>query len=174
MAETTERIKTAFERTETALKKRPSLGQKTGKVTVRSTEGLTCEIENKGWKFKADMPVQMGGNETAPTPGTYEAAALGSCITILVNMWAAKLDVPVDTVETEVTFEADTSCLFNVNNVPARWQSIRYHIRVESTAPEADVMRVLDAAHNQSHVRGDFEHPFTVGREVTITKPALK
>ncbi len=165
------KIKSAFERNEKALKKRPSLAQKTGKVTVRSTEGLACEIESGPWQFKVDMPAQVGGEETAPTPGIYEAAALGSCIAIMIKMWSAKLDVPIDRVEAEVEFDADIRFLFGVGNIPAYWSAIRYHIFVESTASEADIRRVLDKAHKQSHVRGDFEYPHKIERSVTIRKP---
>lgn len=163
-------IKAAFERNEQALKKQPQLGQKTGKVAVRSIEGLACEIESGPWKFKADMPTQVGGEAQAPTPGLYEAGALGSCIAIMAKMWAAKLNVPIDKLDIEVEFNADTRFLFDVDNTPAYWSAISYHISVESDAPEADIMRVLDKAHRQSHVRGDFEHPHHLKRKITIKK----
>lgn len=111
-------IRTAFEHNEAALKQRPSAGRKTGKVKVCSQDGLACEIESGPWTFSADMPKQVGGGETAPTSGIYEAGALGSCLTIMARMWAAKLDMPT------------------------HWSAIRYRVTVESDAPEADVRRV--------------------------------
>lgn len=54
---------------------------------------------------------------------------------------------------------------------PRTGKSLGYNITVESSAPEEDVIRVLDMAHRQSHVRGDFEHAFDVKRTVMINAP---
>lgn len=167
---TNKEIKAAFERNEQALSRNPLLGKKTGKVKVAGGNGLACEIESGPWKLKTDMPKQVGGSETAPTPGILEAGALGSCIVTMVKMWAAKFDTHIDNIEVEVEFDADVRYLFAVGNAPTHWGAIRYQITVESPASEEDVMRVLDAAHKQSHLRGDFEHAFTVGREIRIVK----
>ena len=77
-----DKIKTACERSMKALKLKPSLGQGTGISKVTITNGLTCEIEEGKWRFKADMPEAAGGNSEGPTPGVYGRAALGSCLAI--------------------------------------------------------------------------------------------
>lgn len=166
-------IKKAFNRCKIALKTFPFLGQKNEKVTVRSGQGLTCEVDCGSLSYNVDMSPQVGGSATAPTPGKYEAGALGSCVSIMVRMWAAKLDVPIESVKVEVEYETDRRFLFNIGDVPPHWKSIGYNITVVSTAPEEDVMRVLDLAHRQSHVRGDFEHAFDVKRTVTIDAPQV-
>ena len=164
-------IKKAFERCELALKILPFLGQKNEKVTVRSDKGLSCEVDCNSGKYNVDMPSQVGGRATAPTPGEYEAGALGSCVSIMTRMWAAKLEIPIESVKVEVEYEADRRFLFNIGDVPPHWKSLGYSITVESSAPEEDVMRVLDLAHRQSHVRGDFEYAFDIKRTVTINAP---
>lgn len=161
-------IKKAFNRCQIALKTFPFLGQKNEKVMVRSGKGLTCEVDCGSFKYNVDMPPQVGGDATAPTPGKYEAGALGSCVSIMVRMWAAKLEVPIESVKVEVEYETDRRFLFNIGNVPSHWKSIGYNISVTSTAPEEDVIQVLDLAHRQSHVRGDFEHAFDIKRTITI------
>lgn len=163
-------IKKAFERTEKAFTEKPSLAQKIGHVKVCCKDGLTCEVEAGSFKFKADMPKAVGGTESAPTPGMYEAAALGSCVTIMAKMWAVKMDVPLNAIQVDVEFDMDKRFLFGIGGVPAHWSAIRYHISVESTAPEEEVMHVLDKAHNHSHVRGDFEHSFEIERKISIIK----
>ena len=165
-----EKIKTAFERNEQVLTKQPGLGQKTGKVSVHLKNGLCCEVESGPWKFRSDMSEKVGGTATAPSPGIYEAGALGSCIAIMAKMWAAKLDVTITHIEIEVEFDTDMSMLFGVNDIPSHWKAIRYNVHVESNAPEADIRKVLDLAHNHSHVRGDLEHAFHIERKIKITK----
>lgn len=166
-------IKKAFNRCKIALKAFPFLGQKNEKVTVRSSEGLTCEVDCGSLKYKVDMPSQVGGGATAPTPGKYEAGALGSCISIMVRMWAAKLNVPIESVKVEVEYKTDRRFLFDIGNVSPHWKSLGYNITVVSSAAETDIMRVLDLAHQQSHVRGDFEHAFNVKRTVSIDVPQV-
>lgn len=165
-----EKIKTAFERNEQVLTKQPGLGQKTGKVSVHLKNGLCCEVESGPWKFRSDMSQKVGGTATAPSPGVYEAGALGSCIAIMAKMWAAKLDVTINDINVEVAFDTDMSMLFGVNDIPSHWKAIRYKVHVESNAPEADIRKVLDLAHDHSHVRGDLEHAFQIERTIEIVK----
>lgn len=164
----TEKIKTAFLKNEKLLNEQPRRGQKTGKVKVTSSNGLACDIKSGNWKFKADMPESVGGTASAPTPGTYEAAALGSCLVIMIKIWSAKLDVPIKNIEIEVEFDSDSRVLYAVGNVPARWKAIRYNIKIESRSPEKEIHKVLDLAHQQSHVRGDLEFPFKIERKIKI------
>lgn len=159
-----EKIKEAFERNEKVLLKQPLLGKKSGTVKASLKEGLGCHVESGCWKFSSDMPVKVGGEQTAPPPGIYVAGALGSCIAIMAKMWAAKLDIPMKNIEIEVSYEADMSMLFGVNDVPAHWKSISYVATVESNAPEKEIQKVLDLAHKHSHVRGDLEHAFHIER----------
>ncbi|HET6569833.1 MAG TPA: OsmC family protein [Rhodothermales bacterium] len=167
----TSTIKEAFERNERKLTENPAIGLKTGSASIHLRDGLACDIEVGPWKFTTDMPKNVGGNETGPKPGHLAAGALGSCLAVMVGLFAAKLDVPIDDLTVDVEFDSDARVLFAVGDPPARWRAIRYRITAESTAPEADVRHVLDLAHHWSHVRGDFEHPFTIEREVNIVTP---
>ena len=101
-----EKIKTACERSMKALKLKPSLGKGTGISKVRITNGLTCEIEEGKWRFKADMPEGAGGNSEGPTPGVYGRAALGSCLAIGYMMKAAQADIPISALQVEAIAKA--------------------------------------------------------------------
>jgi uncharacterized OsmC-like protein len=162
---TSKEIKAAFQRNEQLLSRQPALGQKTGKVKVTLEDGLCCRVESGCWKFSSDMPAGAGGAQTAPSPGVYVAGALGSCIATMAKMWAAKLDIPIKSIEIEVSYEADMRMLFGINNIPAHWKRISYAAHVESEAPEEDIQKVLDLAHHYSHVRGDLEHAFRIERQ---------
>ena len=117
-------IKACFERIVGALEKDPSRGRGTGKTVARVGAGLACEIESGPWRFRADMPKTAGGTAT---PGMYGRAALGSCLAIGYAMRAAHANVKIDAVEVEVQADYD-----------------------DGSAPEADVLRVLDDADRHS------------------------
>lgn len=159
------KIKEAFQRNEQALLRQPLLGQKSGTVKVRLENGLRCEVEGSGWKFTSDMSVKVGGEQSAPPPGFYVAGALGSCIAIMAKMWASKLDIPIESIEIDVSYEADMSMLFGVNGVPAHWKKIAYSASVDSPASEEDIQKVLELAHKHSHIRGDLEYAFHIERK---------
>jgi|KBSMisStaDraftv2_1062788.scaffolds.fasta_scaffold00167_35 uncharacterized OsmC-like protein len=166
-------IKTAFERNAKAISLRPSLAMGTGSSKCRLVQGLQCEIEEGPWKFKADMSTNAGGDASAPTPGMLGRAALGSCLTICYAMYAAKMDVPIQTLEVEVEADYDDSVLFGVfeDRVPG-YRQVRYTVSVETDAPEAEILRVLDEADRHSPWLGVFSRPQHVIRQIQIN--ALK
>ena len=168
-----ERLRTAIERNIKAIELRPSIGQGTAVTKVRIRDGCTADIEDGGWKMIADESVKDGGNGEGPDPGVYGRAALGSCLAMGYAMWAAKLGVPLDTIEVDVEADYDARGMFGLDkSQPPGWGAMRYIVRVESSAPEADVLRVLDYADALSPLLDDFSRALSVSREVQIAAPA--
>ena len=165
---TSEKIKTAFQRTVKAISLRPSLGHGTGTSKARIRSGLTCEIEEGPWKLTADMPGQVGGDALGPTPGVYGRAALGSCLAIGYMMYAAKLNVLISQLEVEVQADYDDGALFGVTVVPPGYLEVRYTVTVESEAPEADILRVLDEGDAHSPYLDVFARSQKCRRDVKI------
>jgi uncharacterized OsmC-like protein len=163
-------LKTTFERCAKALKLRPSLGRDTGITKARIREGLICDIEAGPWHFVADMPKAAGGSETAPTPGAYGRAALGSCLAVGYMMHAAKLGVPIRALEVEIQADYDDGALFGVSDAPPGYLEVRYVVTVESGAPEAEVLRVLDEGDAHSPYLDVFRRSQTCTRSVRITR----
>ncbi len=167
-----EQIKTALERNIKALSLRPSIGQGTAVTKVRVRDGVTCDIEDGPWKMIADESTHDGGNGEGPDPGVYGRAALGSCLAMGYALWAAKLGVPLTSVEVEVHADYDARGMFGIDSsVPAGWTGVRYIVTVESTAPEADVRRLLDYADSVSPLLDDFARALPVERELRIGAP---
>lgn len=164
-------IRVAFERSARALTLRPSLGQSTGVSRTRIRQGLTCEIEEGSWKLVADMPVQVGGNGAAPTPGVFGRAALGSCLAIGYMLYAAKLGVPISGIEVEVQADYDDGALFGVSESPPGYLEVRYVVTVESAAPESDIQRVLDEGDAHSPYLDVFRRGQACRRSVRIVSP---
>lgn len=167
----TERIKAAFERVADAMSRRPSLGRGTGVSRTRVDRGLRCEIEEGPWKLATDMSEQAGGTGSAPTPGVFGRAALGSCLATSYMMYAARLGVPFDALEVEVQTDYDNGALFGVTDGPAGYSEVRYVVTVESAAPEADILRVLDEADAHGPYLDVFGRAQVCRREVRIGQP---
>ena len=163
-----ETIRTALARSAKALTLKPSLGRATGVSRARVGQGLSCEIEEGPWKLVADMPAQIGGDDTGPTPGVYGRAALGSCLAIGYMMQAARLGVPITSVEVEVQADYDDGALLGVSKSPPGYLDVRYVVTVDSTAPEADVLRVLDAGDAHSPYLDVFRRSQVCSRTVHL------
>lgn len=166
-----ERIRAAFERTERALRIAREAGRGTAVTKVRVTEGLTCEINDGAWSLVADFKEKAGGAGRGPDPGVLGRSALGSCIAIGYVLWAARLGVPITSVAVEVQADYDARGMYGAGDVSPVYSEVRYIVFIESDAPQADVMRVLDTADRHSSYLNIFRGAVKVKREVRLTSP---
>jgi len=167
-------IKAKFERNEKALKLKPALGFSTMVSKSRITKGLACHSKEGDWEFVTDLPTQVGGSETGPTPGVLGRAALGSCLAMGYMLWASKLEVPINNIEIEIEVDADDGGMFATSNSPAGYTEIRYLVRVESVASEADIIKVLDMGGEHDAYLDNFSRAIPCIRSVEIRKPESK
>lgn len=161
-------IRIAFDRSVKILTQRPARGRATGVSRTRLRHGLVCEIEEGPWRLTADMPVQVGGTATAPTPGVFGRAAFGSCLAVCYMMHAAKLGVPITSLDIEVQSDYDDGALFGLGTSPAGYSEVRYTVTVDSPASEEDVMRVLDEGDAHSPYLDNFSRAIVCRRSVHI------
>ena len=170
-------IKTAIERTQKALRLKPHLGQETKISTVRIADGLRCEISEGNWQLATDMPEAVGGKSSAPTPGVYGRAALGSCLAIGYMMKAAELQVPINSLQVQIEADFDDGALLGTSPPDVRpgYLALRYHITVVSDAPQEDLLKVLDEGDSHSPYLDIFSNPLSCTRSLTLIPktPAL-
>lgn len=165
-----DKIKTALERTKKALTLKPALGKSTGISKILITNGLTCEIQEGNWKFKADMPESVGGNNLAPTPGVYGRAAFGSCLAIGYMMKASEMDIVIHHLEIEVQADFDDGALLSTaeKNIPPGYLEVRYTINIESDAPREKIMEMLNEGDAHSPYLDTFSRAQKCVRKINI------
>ena len=76
-----------------------------GTVLVRETgQGkLQQEVLSGPHRFLADEPVQVGGDDSAPSPYDYLLAALGACTAMTIRLYAERKKLPLDRVSVRLT-----------------------------------------------------------------------
>ncbi len=158
-------IREIVERNIQVLAAKPSRGQRTCATRARLVDGLRCEIEEGAWKFAADLPAKLGGDDSAPTPGALGRGALASCLTMGITIWAARLGVPIDAVEVEVQADFDARGELGMGDgVPPGYLEVRYAVSIQSPASRHDLDRLLDMAERHSPYLDVF------GRAIALTR----
>jgi uncharacterized OsmC-like protein len=157
-------IRASFQRNIELLALKPSRGHLRCATKARLIDGLRCEIEEGPWKFAADMPAKVGGDDTAPTPGVLGRGALASCLTIGIASWAARLDVPIDSLEVEVQADFDARGELGLGGVPPGYSEVRYLVSIESPAAREVLDQLLDVAERHSPYLDVF------GRAMALTR----
>jgi len=169
--DTTERIRAVFDRNAKALRLRPSLGQKTVETRVRVLDGLRCEVDEGRWKIIADISEKSGGTGAGPDAGALGRAALGSCLAMGYILWAAHYQVPLDGVAVELHSDFDARGQYGQDGIRPAHSEIRYRVRIESSAPEADIKKVVESADSASMILDAFANPQKLVRSLEIVRP---
>lgn len=172
---TASELKTIIERNQKALRLRPSIGVGTATTKVKIRSGVTCDVEDGGWKLVADESVGDGGAGLGPDPGVFGRAALGTCLAMGYMQWAAVMEVPIDSLEVVVEADYNAAAMFAVDDSsPPGWSAIRYSVDISSSAPEERVRELVDHTDRYSPLLHDFAKPVPITRTLHITAPATK
>ena len=169
-ADAQHQIQTALERAARAMTLRDTVGKGTAVTSVRLTEGLVCHVEEGEWRLTTDMSAKMGGEGTAPNPGVLGRAALGSCFATSFAMWAARKNLPFESIDVSVEADYDARGELGVDaNVTPGYLQIRFVIKVVSEAPAADVQAVLELTERHTSWLDLMRRPVTATTDYQIS-----
>jgi len=72
--------------------------------------GVRQEVDVNGRHIlTTDEPASLGGTDTAPTPHELLAAALASCVSTMIMLYARRRDWDLGEVRVEVRYDADST-----------------------------------------------------------------
>lgn len=75
-------------------------------VSTVTPDGFRHKIDiNQQHEVFTDLPVDLGGENSAPSPHDYFDAALASCKTLTVKLYAKQHDIPLTGVTVKVTHD---------------------------------------------------------------------
>ena len=74
-------------------------------MTIRHMEGRTFEGEVRGHRFPIDLPKEMRGKDTGPTPPELFVAGLAACIGMYVVFYCEKTRLSPAGLTVETSFE---------------------------------------------------------------------
>ena len=121
----------------------------TGAVTVHGGPvGFAQEIRSGRHHFRADEPTEFGGTDTGPSPYDLLLAALGSCTSITLRMYADRKGWPLQDVTVRLRHEkihADdcAKCETRVGRI----DQIERHIELVGPLDAQQRQRLLEIAN---------------------------
>jgi uncharacterized OsmC-like protein len=171
---TPKEIKQAVERAATVLSARPAAGQNTNAVECVLTEGLRADWSTGSYTFTADMKKTLGGDESAPSPGTYARGSLAACLCIGYALVFARRDIPIGNLKVRVETDLDARGTLGVDDIQAGWNQIRYFVDVDSPADPEIVKKAIEEADRNSPILNSFVKPVPVAYQINVNSIADK
>ncbi len=122
-----------------------------GKVTVTSLSKLRNEVSYAGGEsFTTDEPKEVGGEGSGPDPYTLLLAALGSCISMTVTMYARRKGWPLERVRVTLRQRRvhASDCEACGEDKPDDYvHQIERAVEIEGPLSEEQRARLLEIAH---------------------------
>ena len=139
-------FKEGFEGFQSVFSQEPEKAKAVFRSTSHLVDGLKCEVRSGDHSMTIDEPEVLGGTNQGPNPVEVVLSALGACQEITYRLYADKLEIPVTGVEVEVLGEIDLCGFFAVDdNVRPGYTDIMANVKIESTASDEDIQRLIEA-----------------------------
>lgn len=119
-------------------------------VTVTSLFNLRNEVNYGGVRtFVTDEPASFGGDDAGPDPYALLLAALGSCISMTIMLYARRKGWPVDRVTVRLRQQRvhAKDCEECMRTEDGYVQRIERSVRIEGSLTEEQLARLQEIAH---------------------------
>jgi putative redox protein len=118
------------------------------KVTVRgSARGIAQEISARSHRLVADEPIPNGGTDTGPTPYDLLLAALGSCASMTVSLYARRKEWPLKEVTVRLQhFRIHAADCTDCETKTGRIDRVEWTLQFRGNLASAQRARLLEIA----------------------------
>jgi uncharacterized OsmC-like protein len=138
-------IRASVERVAQSLGQRPPEAKPDPSARAVWQGGLASQfVTDKPQALVTDMPVALGGEDQAPTPGWYLRAAVASCLVTTIAMHAAVRGIALRRLEVEARSETDARGLLGcAEGVPSGPQQMWLDVLIEADSAEPQALQEL-------------------------------
>jgi uncharacterized OsmC-like protein len=104
-------------------------GQADSGVHVDHLLGDRFRIDVRGHQLTVDQPVEVGGEDTAPTPTELFIAGLASCVAFYARRYLARHDLPTEGLAVDAAYE--------LGSRPGRVTAVDLELHLPAGVPES-------------------------------------
>jgi len=146
-------------------------------VTVTSLKNLQNEVRfGEGETLRTDEPVSAGGDGTGPDPYTLLLAALGSCISMTVTLYARRKQWPLEKVTVNLSQRRvhASDCVECADNVEGYVHRIERKVTLDGNLTPDQHVRLREIAGKCPVHKTLTSAIIVVDKEAPETKSALE
>jgi uncharacterized OsmC-like protein len=126
-------------------------------------------IRIRDFQILADTPEDFAGFNFGPGSPELQLGVLGSCLTHIFLIQAADREVPLDSLEVDVTAEIDYRAgQSGFENVPVYPHNIRYTVNIESPASDIEIAELHKAVERVCPILNLLTNPQPVTGNVVL------
>jgi putative redox protein len=117
-------------------------------ITADLTTNYQVDISNGRLSWRADEPVDVGGDDTGPSPYELLLGALAACTCLTIAMYARRKGMAFDSVSAQFTYDkvhAD-DCAFCDDDATGYIDTVSSQIFIEGTFTDDERTRLTEIA----------------------------
>lgn len=126
-------------------------------------------IRIRDFQVLTDSEADYAGYDLGPSSPELQLGVLGSCLTHVFLIHAAKHDVPLDSIEVDISARIDPRAgKPGFEDVPVNPHDIQYTVRLESPADRATIDRLHEIVERACPILNLLQRPQTITGTVEI------
>jgi uncharacterized OsmC-like protein len=141
-------------------------------VSAEGRSGIR-RIRIRDFQVVTDSPPDFAGYNLGPSSPELQLGVLGSCLTHSYLIQAALNDVPVESLEVEVTGTIDARAAHaDFAHIPVHPHDLAYTVRIASPASAKQIAKLEEAVERFCPILNLLKRPQTISAKVVVARPA--
>lgn len=168
-------LKEALSKTVQGIQLNPAMSKVVFEAQTALIEDVRCSGQVRNFApIVVDEPPELGGSDKGANPVELLLVSLGSCQEIMYAAMASMMGIKLDEVKVNLKGSLDLKGLFGMDpTVPPGYQKISYETILTSSAPEAELRKLIEAVESHCPVLDTLVRPIEVSGKVMINGAAV-